>query len=730
MTAWLAIASPRTAGGAVAERRFSAGLYRPALLQSAERILSLPTISVETLPLGLGLGGSSAASGAITLANGDSALDDLFDLVWEDAALDLYRGTGDAGALGDFTLAARLRVEAATSGADRTLTLLLKDRSSALDRALILPRYAGTGGAEGPAEMKDEVKPVAIGPQTAVRPKEVERAALIYQLHWREMRGVRAIADDATAAGVTDKAVRLANGGDISALIGPAASYDDLKNYNLSPDFYAGKYITWNKGGFIRLAREPAGLVTVDCDGDAAGSDDGGYVERPGEVMRRILADYFDGDGITPDGAMLDALDAAFPHAVKLFTDAEGARVSDWLETAASAAGALWYVDPMGVLKARLFDYAPPGAAIADWRRSQTARAAPWRRVNPLIVGYRTISTVHAPGDLAALKASDLEGAVDFAAQVGGAEKPADNADVTGDNTAAAIAGQGAFATKNVADWIADLINVPVELLDGRIAAAILSGSELSPDVRLGELAGLGTRRIVSGATEVAGINGQSFSFDPPRAEIPMLIHAGGGVGAPTPGSTLAGLRWFPVVEPLNLTQNGFTLRAEFQGIQGLPTSRTDGGASGNPPVIEKSLAEQAPDDVYTYQYDISVQRAIDTGGRIFVSSVTIALDTRTTAGGAWTQRATRTYSNPMTNQVRYFTNETASITVDGLGSAAAFRIRVVSAALNGGAIDAFDSVTYAIAGGSVLHKESMTPGVGEKPIKLYIVGGNEVSVS
>ena len=49
---------------------------------------------------------------------------------------------------------------------------------------------------------------------------------------------------------------------------------------------------------------------------------------------------------------------------------------------------------------------------------------------------------------------------------------------------------------------------------------------------------------------------------------------------------------------------------------------------------------------------------------------------------------------------------------------------------MGGGLIFNFHNVTYSLAGGSILHKESMTPGLGEKPIKLYIVGGNEVSVS
>jgi hypothetical protein len=54
----------------------------------------------------------------------------------------------------------------------------------------------------------------------------------------------------------------------------------------------------------------------------------------------------------------------------------------------------------------------------------------------------------------------------DWATEVAGTGKPANNADVTGDNTAASIAGQGSLATLNSVDWNSTLDNIPARVSD------------------------------------------------------------------------------------------------------------------------------------------------------------------------------------------------------------------------------------------------------------------------
>lgn len=444
MIVWLVIAKPRQADGTVLEQRWSVGLADPWRVGSEERILRLPSLSLETMPAGFGQGGSSAQAGSLTLANGDLALTGLHDLVWSEAAVDLYRAEDELEGmtLADFTLVRRMRSERIAEGADRVITIAMADLSRALDEPLALPRYAGTGGAEGPAELAERVKPFAIGPQTAVEPVMVKRAALILQFHARRVNSVQL---------VTDRGVALTNGGDIETLVGAGAGFDELDAFDLSGPEWAGTYITWLAGGMGRLAREPKGLVVIDFEGDA----EGGYVERPGAVIARVFEALAPAAaGITVDTAAMDALDAAFPHAVKLFTSREGPTVADWIETVAAGVGALWWVDALANLKAALFDFNGMETAVEDWQVTRPALVDAWPRWRRLVLGFRVITRLHSSDELAAIGALAGLDVADFKTQVSGAEKPEDNADVTANSAASIIFEQSTAPTDPQPGWL------------------------------------------------------------------------------------------------------------------------------------------------------------------------------------------------------------------------------------------------------------------------------------
>ncbi|RMF66044.1 MAG: hypothetical protein D6740_13495, partial [Alphaproteobacteria bacterium] len=397
MQAWLVIIRVQDKNGQPVERRFSLGLAQPQALDAEERLLAPPSLGIETLTSGPGKGGSRAPVGSIQLAGIDRGLGTLHDLVWAEGDLDLYYAPdGDAvTALADMTLTARLTTSGIREDSNGRLTIELRDRSWLLDRKLALTRYAGTGGAEGPAELKDRPKPWAIGPQTAVEPVLVDQPGLIYQLHARSIAGIDL---------VTDKGVALINGGDIETLVGPGAGFAELQSFDLTDAQWAGTYITWNAGGMFRLARKPVGLVVADFRGDAAG----GYVERPGAVIRRVMEALYDGPAVTLDEVALNALDAAFPHPVKLFTDREGPRVSDWIETVAAAAGAVWWLDWQGRLTARLLDPAAMAQPIEDFRIAEISRGPSWPRRKSVVLGYRVVSRVHSADELAEITADDI----------------------------------------------------------------------------------------------------------------------------------------------------------------------------------------------------------------------------------------------------------------------------------------------------------------------------------
>jgi hypothetical protein len=430
---WLVIMSPQDSAGVVQSHRFSSGLAQPWRLDAHERILTLPTLSLELLVDGFGRAGSSAGVGALSLANQDGALNALLGLAWVDALVEVYRADVEIPTdLSDCTLFAKLRAESIAQDERGRITVALRDLSGALDVPLKLPRYAGTGGAEGSAEFANRVKPFALGPQFNVplEGKFIDRAALIAQVHCRRIGGILFDAADPRRQGVTDKGVPLQAAGDY-------ATFTALKAADLSAPAFDGTYVTCVAEGLIRLARTPKGVVCVDFEGDADVTD-GGYVETPGEVIQRILDALWDGGGLTVDAAALAQLDADVPHPVKLYVDSDGVRVSDWIETVAVSVGAAWWVDELGELSARIFEFSTPSQTLYDWQVSAPVLVDAWPRWNPLVLGWGAPTRVMSEEELAESVTStsqladdaNLGGTAQWAG-VSGTGRPEDNANRT-----------------------------------------------------------------------------------------------------------------------------------------------------------------------------------------------------------------------------------------------------------------------------------------------------------
>lgn len=90
------------------------------------------------------------------------------------------------GEVGQPFTAYRKLFEATSSGLTRdgvTAALKLRALTVRLDKPLLDEKYAGTGGAEGPPEMKGRVKPMALGNCLSVDPVVVDAARWIFQVH-------------------------------------------------------------------------------------------------------------------------------------------------------------------------------------------------------------------------------------------------------------------------------------------------------------------------------------------------------------------------------------------------------------------------------------------------------------------------------------------------------------------------------------------------------------------
>lgn len=146
-----------------------------------------------------------------------------------------------------------------------SLRIKLRDPSYKLDVPAQPEIYAGTGGAEGGADLQGKRKPLAYGELLNVEPPALVPASLIYDLHDGQIEAVDQVYDSGVPL-VFD-----ADYGSLALLTGATIP--------------SGRYATSKADGKMRLGASPAGQVTVDMKGDAAG----GYVDTVAEIVERVV---------------------------------------------------------------------------------------------------------------------------------------------------------------------------------------------------------------------------------------------------------------------------------------------------------------------------------------------------------------------------------------------------------------------------------------------------------
>lgn len=165
-----------------------------------------------------------------------------------------------------------------------------------LDGAL-LTTYAGTTGAEGPAAMKGQAKPLALGAPRYVPGKLIDSVNSVFQ--------VSAYGAVQEFEAALEKLVRF------GAPAADYASYATLIAATVAP----GAWATCKAAGMARFGAPTVGQVSFLLKGDVAGSD--GWARKPGQLIRR-LAQMSGGTGKIDD-ASLNALDVARPFNLSLY---------------------------------------------------------------------------------------------------------------------------------------------------------------------------------------------------------------------------------------------------------------------------------------------------------------------------------------------------------------------------------------------------------------------------
>jgi hypothetical protein len=227
-------------------------------------------------------------------------------------------------------------------------------------------RWIGSG--EGPVELTDKFKPVAIGQLRSIEPVLIDAADGVYQVNYR---GVQAITN-------------IRDGGDILG----SGTYTDV---GASDDVYSatkparGDAKTDLKVGWFRLGGAALGVITCDVQGD----DDSalGYVDDAANVVRLITTEW---GGLTyPDDfdvASFTAVAAARPDTLGYYARLDEVRIPAALDEIMLSVGGYWGFTREGLLRIGILDVPDAGDVTATFEDDDVIidTLSLERRVRPL----------------------------------------------------------------------------------------------------------------------------------------------------------------------------------------------------------------------------------------------------------------------------------------------------------------------------------------------------------
>lgn len=341
-------------------------------------IAKLPTLRYDLFD-GAFTGQITAPSSSLTLST--EAWPNFARYSLADAAIQLW--TGEIGApFSSYTLRFAGRIGSQPQLADLSAQVDFAVDDRWLDTAL-LATYAGTTGAEGPAGLKGQPKPLALGAPRYVAGTLIDSVNSVFQ-----------VSAYGAVNGFETALEKLARFG---APIADYASYAAL----VAAAIPAGSWATARAVGMARFGAPPTGQVSFLVQGDRAGPN--GWARKPGQIIRRLAQLAGGLDKI--DAASLDALDAACPYTLSLYLDQQST-ARDLIQKIAASVNAVAFVSWTGKLLVLPVALGTPTTVLAADGSSmppvkavkQIDIAAPWKKLG---IGAERAWTVHALSDIA-----------------------------------------------------------------------------------------------------------------------------------------------------------------------------------------------------------------------------------------------------------------------------------------------------------------------------------------
>ncbi|PZU56115.1 MAG: hypothetical protein DI547_17270 [Sphingobium sp.] len=377
-------ASPRVAASGVVQTVRMAGggarvpyHYGDAHWQAGIAALPRVITSLEYPGDDLGQGGIPQALSFGWSPATRAALDALGALVWSDAAISVRLGA-EGDALPPLLVSGTVLDASVDTGA---LQIAMSDPAADLKRPLLVDRFAGTGGADGPASWDGRIRRRAWGRCFNVVGEPIDPANNILcfgdpNRAWQAFDAVR----DRGVAALPAQLTLLAWQGSV------AATFTALQG----ADATAGGGVLCPSIACIKWWTEPAGDLCADIRGET----EGGYVETAPQIAQRLVAAR---STLSFAAGTIAAAIAARPAVYGWLADNATDTVASMLDTILGDVSLLWVLAG-GEIAIRRWEW---GASQAAGHSQEVRRLKTYKPVGTRRLGYRRNWKQMARGDLA-----------------------------------------------------------------------------------------------------------------------------------------------------------------------------------------------------------------------------------------------------------------------------------------------------------------------------------------
>ncbi len=370
----------RLAGGGAKVPYYYAGQHwRAGITAQPRTITSIGYSGTE-----LGTGGVPQALVVSWSPSTRAQLNAMSALFWVDAAISIWCGA--EGADPPLLLSGVVLDVAAEDG---TLQIAMADPAANLKKPVLLDRFGGTGGADGPAEWAGRIRRRGWGRLFNVIGDPIDPPNNIYcygdpARGWQAFDAVR----DAGAAADAGDLTLLAWQGSVAATFAALQAAVATEGGGvLCPSIACIKWWTL-----------PSGDLCVDARGEAVD----GYVETAPEIAGRIIASR---SGLSFAAGTLAAAVAARPAIYGHLADDENITIAETLDQILGDVSLLWAVSN-GAIVLRRWQWTAP---VASGRSQQAKRVKVHKPIGTRRLGYQRNRNKMTRGEIAGEVLSGLD---------------------------------------------------------------------------------------------------------------------------------------------------------------------------------------------------------------------------------------------------------------------------------------------------------------------------------